>query len=759
MLPPGKTIPLLLGAMVWTCASILPAGEIPKPVELPHLPGETRKKSEVSRKEPVPPEQRKSPWADQLRTITAVRVEKGPVVDGRLDDECWKVADDGGPLFQILPYQGVEPSFRTEFRIVYDSEFLYVGVACHDPSPSEIVALEMVHDGNIESDDHVVIAIDTFLDRRNGYEFMVNPNGARGDALINDNVNENTSWDGIWIAASTIDSEGWKAEMAIPFKTVSFDPGVETWGFNLLRGISRLNQEDRWMSSRPDIDTYNVAEAGNLAGLKGLQQGVGLDIIPYALGRYSYQNDQKDSDFTSEFGADLRYRITPNLTSSVSYNTDFAETEVDARQINLSRFPLFFPEKRAFFLEESGIFSFGGLSDSSPVLPFFSRRIGLSSSGEIVPIVAAGKLTGRVGGFNLGVVNALLEANNGLDMKNAFVGRVSKNVLEQSSVGLIATHGDPNSESENLTVGTDVGYRTSKLWGGDVLQGNAFLLGSFTEGMANADNKSFGSNLSLGDDLYNVGAEFYQVEEDFNPALGFLPRKGVRAYFGSFRYRPRPRAIESVRQLYFVYLNSHYTDLSDRLDTASHTLYPLLVSFHSGDSVSARVIGKFDSPEEPFEISPGVIIPPGDYWWPEYRFGIETASKRTIALELDYGLGEFYDGTKQSYSAEIILKPIRYLLFQLEYSLNRIQLPQGDFDTRLASVRIQASLTPDLGWSNFVQYDNISDAVGFQSRITWEFRPGTKAFLVLNQNIDRDGGDLTWIQSDLTAKVGVTLRF
>lgn len=709
-------------------------------------------------KQPVPAERLRSPWADVHRELVATRVIKGPKLDGRLDDEAWKGAEDGGPLVEFLPYEGVEPSLRTEFRVVYDAENLYVGIACHDPNPDDIVAVELAHDGRISSDDYVIVVIDTFLDRRNGYEFRVNPNGARGEALISDNVNLNESWDGIWMARSRIDEEGWKTEMAIPFKTLSFKPGLETWGFNLFRNIKLRNERNRWVSARPEIHTYNVAEAGNLTGLKGLEQGHGIEVIPYGLTRVRFDNETDEEHSIWELGGDVRYRVTPNLTASLSYNTDFAETEVDARQINLTRFPLFFPEKRGFFLEDSGIFSFGGLSSSS-LLPFFSRRMGLSTAGEVVPITAAGKVTGRIGGTNIGVIDALLDEHDDLGFKNAFVGRISQNILEQSSIGLIATHGDPNSDQENFTTGADFGYRTSKLWGDDVLQGNAFVLGSFTEGEEGNDNKSFGASLSLPNELYSASVQFFQVDEEFNPALGFVPRRGVRAYLGSFSYKPRIWTIDWIRQLYFIYSSSHYTDLGDKLDTASHTFYPLYVTFESADQLYGSVNAQFDSPEEPFEISRNVVIAPDEYWWPSARLGFETASKRPVELEADYSIGRFYDGHKQSYSGSLDLKPIKYLVFRLGYSLNRVQLPEGDFDTRLTSARVQASFTPDLIWYNLIQYDNVSDTVGFQSRVAWEASPGARVFAVLNQSIDRDGADLAWVQSELTVKVGWALRF
>ena len=319
-------------------------------------------------------------------SIEAVRVDEPPDIDGRLDDPVWELAPAAGPLYQYEPLEGDEMSEQTEFRFVYDDEALYIGVWCFDSEPDKILARVMARDDRITDDDSIIVVLDPFLDHRNGYMFMVNPNGARLDALITDNTNINSDWDGIWRARASIDEEGWKAEIEIPFKSLSFDPDSDTWGFNLSRGVKRKSERGRWSSPRRSIRTYNVGEAGRLTGLRDLQQGVGLDVVPYVLGRWTSDRTRASDDVDNEFGGDIRYRVTPNLTASLSYNTDFAETEVDARQVNLTRFPLFFPEKRDFFLEDAGIFEFANLgrfsrrrtliSGSRPpeLLPFFSRR-------------------------------------------------------------------------------------------------------------------------------------------------------------------------------------------------------------------------------------------------------------------------------------------------------------------------------------------------------------------------------------------------
>jgi hypothetical protein len=360
-------------------------------------------------------------------SIRAIRVEVGPDIDGKLDEGLWKNAPAAGPLWQYDPLAGVEMTERTEFRVVYDDHNIYIGVWCYDSEPEKINARVMQRDNrSIYSDDYLYMAFDTFHDQRNGYIFVVNPNGARYDQIVSNNIFLNANWDGVWQAAGSIDDEGWKAELSIPFKSLSFDPNSEIWGFNISRSIARKVERGRWTGAQPHLHTYHVSQGGDIIGLSGLKQGLGIEVSPYLLGRLTRNGE---TNMTGDFGTDARYRITPNLSATLSYNTDFAEAEVDQRQLNFTRFPLFFPERRAFFLEDSGVFEYGGLSVSGgsrglsrPVIPFFTRRIGRDNDGATVPIMVAGKMAGRVGKYNMGITDAVLEDHNGLGMQNVFAG-------------------------------------------------------------------------------------------------------------------------------------------------------------------------------------------------------------------------------------------------------------------------------------------------------------------------------------------------
>jgi hypothetical protein len=728
-------------------------------------------------------EEKKNEALYRRPSITALRVDTPPVLDGKMNDAAWANAQVSEPLRQEQPEEGAPATEKTVFRVVYTSEALYIGVWCFDREPGKIISRLMSRDSPLPKDDAVCIALDPFLDRRNGYWLMVNPNGAQGDALVTNNTDINDDWDGIWSVGARIDEEGWKVEVEIPFKSISFDPEAETWGINISRHIRRRHEWGRWSRPLMDFNTYQVSEAGNLRGIHGIEQGLGLEFTPYAVTKFRDQRELDDTDLLMDIGGDLRYRITPNLSLSMSYNTDFAETEIDRPQINLSRFKIKYPEKRNFFLQEAGIFNFGRNSggrrsgprssskDAEPI-PFFSREVGLTPDRKPRSIVGATKLTGRIGEYNIGLLDAYVDDHEDLPGSNVFVGRISRNILEQSYMGIIATHGDPNSSNDDFLFGADLGLRTSDFLDGDVLQANLWMLGSWKENEGaegvpppedpDSDNSlSFGGNIELPNDNYNANLQFFQVGEDFDPALGFVRRESVRAYISEFGYKPRPRDFYDIRQLFFSYSNSFYTDLNDELETASHSLYPLYILTNEGDRLWSKVTYENDSPTSDFEVSSseGISITAGDYWWPTYRVGIDTSSKRLVEFEFSHSFGGYYDGDRNSWQTEIAVRPSKYFSIRADYELESISLPQGNFKERLASIRTRVSLSPQLNWSNLLQYYSDGDQVGFQSRIHWEYEPGSNMYLVLNQGIDRNDGRLRWTESDLTFKIGLSLRF
>src|SRR3989475_1709628 len=397
---------------------------------------------------------------------TARRATETIRIDGRLDEADWQRAEPIGPLRQREPIENSEPSEQTSVRVLDDDNALYIAVVCDDRSTDGIVSTQLTRDANLDVDDRITIVLDPFFDHRNGFFFQVNPAGARADGQVSNNSETlSRDWDGIWNAAARISDDGWVAEIEIPFKTLRFKPGQSVWGLNIERQIKRRQETDRWAAPRQNIWIGNLAEAGRLEGLDGLRQGLGLDVRPYVSGG----EGNSGGEFTG--GIDIFQNITPNLNAAITVNTDFAETEADIRQVNLTRFPLFFPEKRTFFLEGAGVFDVAGLGGGTDLIPFFTRRIGIKGNEDIgggqVPIGAGAKIVGRQSDYNIGVLD--VETRDlpaaSLRRQNLFAARVSRNLFEQSWVGAIVTNGNPDGAGNNTLLGADARLATSKFRG------------------------------------------------------------------------------------------------------------------------------------------------------------------------------------------------------------------------------------------------------------------------------------------------------
>ena len=700
--------------------------------------------------------------ADKKPSIAALRLAPGEgiKVDGRLEEDAWRRAEKGSGFRQYDPGRGTPATERTEFAIAYDRDHLYVAVWCYDSEPGVVMARTMRRDRVFTGSDFVYLFFDTFHDQRNGYVFVVNPTGAQSDALITNNTGRNFSWDGIWMSDARITDEGWFVEMAIPFKTVSFDPDGTVWGFNMSRRIRRKNEAIRWTGWKDEIRSHNASEAGDITGLHGMRQGLGLEFSPYAVGRYETGEDASDV-LGGDLGGDLRYRLTPGFSATVSYNTDFAETEVDQRVVNFTRFPLFFPEKRDFFLEDSGIYRFG---PSSPrkgptLLPYFSRRIGLSD-GRIVPIRMAAKLAGRVGDYDVGVTHAMVAGPPGQDDQHVVAARVTKQVFSQSRLGVIATGGNPDSDLGNYVGGMDFVYRTNELFGDKFLEAHLYALGNYAEVASGGENTdyAFGGQVSYPNDRWEGSLAYTEIGRGFDPALGFVRRTGIRSGSGSIRWKHRPGGSGWYRELSFGADAKVTTRTSGGLDSAQVGVAPLIVEFGTTDELSLRVSHAIDRPREPFELG-DVTVPAGEYSWTRAGLEFETTSTRPVWGELGLRVGEFYDGWRGQCSAEVEWNPNAHFRINGTYQYNLVELEGGSFEAHVGSLGVNWNVTPDLGWSFLAQYDSLSNEVGFNSRIRWEYSPGSTLYLVLNQALSSRDGGLDLDHSDLTLKANATFRF
>ena len=503
------------------------------------------------------------------KTLAMVRTDTPPVIDGVMD-EVWSTGALIDDLHQTDPVEYAEPSEKTVVRVLFDKDFLYFSAMLYYEDSSKIIANKLIQGSNLRFDDKFRVYINPFNDGRNGYIFQTNANGIRTDGILENVTDMNFDWTGIWYAAAQYTDYGWFAEVAIPYKTISFDPNSDSWGLSILRGIESNTEDVAWTSYNRSVNPSNF---GTMTGLEGLEQGKGLDIIPGASATYRRQYDPSNSDSDLEPTLDAFYKFTPNLTGALTFNSDFSATNVDARQVQLSRFSIFFPEQRKFFLQEADIFEFGGLQTNGK--PFFSRRIGIGPSGEQLDLEAGGKLTGRIGRWNIGAL-AVQQGGNAGEVPDGgrlvadselFVGRVSANVLGQSTIGGIVTYGNPTGDLDNSLVGADFNYLNTRSFDNITIDGQLWYQESNTEGV-DGDESAWGVKLrSPNQTGWKARIQHQSIGEDFCPALGFVNRRGIKRNDAYLGYTKRFAAGSKLRSVESGIDWLHITDSDGNLET------------------------------------------------------------------------------------------------------------------------------------------------------------------------------------------------
>lgn len=703
--------------------------------------------------------------AQPLRSFLEIHlVAQPPVIDGKLDDPCWKDAMPLTNFTQVLPAEGALATERTEVRIAYDHDHLYIAVRCFDREPDKIIAKQMQHDNAIDSDDQVKIAFDTFFRQHEGYFFAVNPAGARSEGLIQNFSQENLLWDAVWQARTRIDAEGWTAEIAIPFKSLSFDPQHDTWGCNIERIIRRKQETVRWAALSRATPMTSLADFSELRGLHDLRQGRGLEVKPFISLRYQDDAVNHHHQWKLKPGGDLTYNLTPSLKANATINTDFAEAEVDQRVVNLSHFAFTLPEKRDFFLQDAALFSFGALegldSLDSATAYYYSRRIGLSASGQPVDILAGGRLTGRIGETNVALLDVQQDKDSieGLPAKNLFVGRITTKVLTESNVGLIVTHGDPGAVGNNTLAGLDFNYLDSRLPNKKQLVGHASVLLSSSDRLG-GEGTAFGTGLSYPNEPLGAYLSFRQIGEKFDPGLGFVAERGIREYISKVSYVWRPNTT-LVRSVSLVTRPYYTTDLHDRLVSEDFEAPTLIFTTSAEDALTLKHIISRDIFKEPFAILPGIVIPPGNYDIGRTTVRFVSSAARPVSVNLLYITGAtYYTGNRTEYTGILDWRPSRFVTAGVSYQLREVRLREGKFAVRLASATLNLAFTPDLSWNSAVQYDNLSSQVGLNSRLRYTYRPGSDLYFVVNQGWDYDERRFQRLTTAITTKIGATLRF
>ena len=677
-------------------------------------------------------------------TVTASQADRSPIdLDGRLDDPAWQSAGVISDLTQQNPRPGEPTPYRTEVRFLVSGDTLFVGIRCDDPQPDRIAVHTMQRDGVMRGDDTVSLVFDTFGDGRSGYIFKINAAGTRKDGLISGPESLSFDWDGIWNARTQRTNDGWTAEIEIPAQSLRFTPGLEAWGLNIERFIARDRTTLRWSAPVLDATLTDLRRAGRLEGLSGLRQGRGLSISPYALVR-THQDHVEDHGFVQgDGGLDVTYNLTPELTGVLTINTDFAETEVDNRQVNLTRFALFFLEKRTFFLEGSNIFNFGvGLG--SDFIPFFSRRIGLYDGAQ-VPILGGLKVLGRSGRWGLGVLDVVTDETDETERANLFTGRVTYDVDDHLRLGAIATSGDPDGVSDNTLVGIDAVWQTSTFHGDKNFSfgGWAALSGG---DVPEGQDYGWGFKIDYPNDLWDVFLTVKEFGDALDPALGFLPRPGTRWYQGGGAYQPRPQGgfFDWVRQFYFECYMTYVEDLDGEVESWRLFTAPFNAQTESGEHLEANVVPQFERLTEPFEIVEGVVIPPGDYDFTRFRVEAQSSRHRPWRVGATVWFGDFYTGRLTQVEAfASYTTPAGHLQLRLDTENNFAHLAEGEFIQRLFLFKTVYAFTPDHVLSLFSQYDSESRNLGFNARFRWTIEPGNDLFIVWNHDWARplDGMD------------------
>jgi hypothetical protein len=713
-------------------------------------------------------------------TLRAVRVDVPLDVDGLLEESVYRIVPGASDFIQQEPHEGEPATERTEVWVLFDEKNVYVTARCWDSQPDKIVANEMRRDNfNIFFNDNFAVILDTFYDRRNGFLFHTNPVGGLADSYVTDERDNNRDWNTVYESKSRRFSGGWTVEMSIPFKSLRYSAGPsQIWGINFRR-IVRSKNEHSYLTRIPAAygqrGVIKVSSAATLVGIEPPAQSKNLELKPYAVAGVATDRTvvpSVESDLHFDAGFDLKYGLTRSLILDFTYNTDFAQVEEDEVQVNLTRFDLFFPEKRDFFLEGQGIFAFGGVAtrggggggggggmggeqSNTPIL-FFSRRIGLSDETQ-VPIDTGGRLTGRAGPYSIGVlgIGTGEVAAEGALATNFSVIRLKRDILRRSNVGVIATRRSPavSGRGSNEVYGVDGNFN---FFANSAV--NTYYARSSTDGRSGKD-ASYRAQIDLNTDRYGFETEYLAVGENFNPEIGFLRREDFRRSFARARFSPRPKSLRGIRKVGWEGSLEYITDGAGRLETREAQA-KLTLDFESSDQMVVEYSRNYELLPEPFEIESGVVIPLGGYSFQDVRASFQMGPQRKVSGRLSLRQGSFYDGarTEASYTGRAEISP--RLTIEPRLSWNWVDLPQGRFTTKLVSTRVNFSLSPRIFVGALLQYSSSSDSLATNVRFRWEYEAGSDLFLVYNDGRTTEGPGFPLLQNrSLVVKFTRLFRF
>lgn len=679
-----------------------------------------------------------------------VHTGQAPVLDGRLSKDEWKDAAYVYNFTQKEPLEGSAISEPTIVLIKYDKDNIYFGIRCFDKEAQKIVANERRRDYDLSENDYFEIIIDTFHDQRNAYYFATNSLGARLDGEVkSEGAHINWEWDGIWKSSARKDKYGWTAEIAIPFKTLRFDNSDElTWGINFGRYIPRKREEAYWapISRDDDFDSigkFKPSKFGTLNGLRNIKQQQRFQIKPYAIGGVERDFEFGTSiDKLGEVGLDTKVHLTSNLVADLTVNTDFAQVEADVEQVNLSRFSLFFPEKRDFFIEGLDIFNIGAQSFGEPLsLLFFSRNIGLDA-----PIIGGVKMTGKEGPYEIGLLNVYTNSNKlGRPKTNYAALRVKRDVLQRSYIGFMGLSRDSGIRDDyNRTFAIDGSFSFD-----NNINVNGYFAKTQTPGLKGKDTNSF-VDFSWGTDMFYTNASFTDIGKNFNPEMGFLQWQDIRRYTLKLTSSPRPKLF-NTRQTYLSYELDYITDHNNQLQY--RIIEPTIYNMFNDESYIFVGLGNYyDRVQFPFPLG-STLIQPGIYKYNVFTVSYGSDRSRKVSGIIQGGAGSFYNGEFQSVGLYTYLRPDDRFAIDLNWEWNRVDVPfpNGKFTTSILGARINYSFTTDLFAKAYIQWNDVEKKIISNFLVRYRYKPGSDFYFVYNEE-SNTGGKFRTANRTLIAK-------
>ena len=680
----------------------------------------------------------------ELYQIGAVRVEQGPEIDGVLDDPVWQTAAVINQFVQQEPNEGAPATERTEVRVLYEGRTLFLGVRAFDSSPDGPIASEMRRDADrILEEDNFQVILDTFMDSRSAYMFVVSPLGAQLDQQVFDEGGRdrrasgsaiNRDWDGVWSVSASPTSDGWVAEIAIPMVTLRFpDSDPQTWGINFMRNIRRKNEQVFWAPIPRAFTLTRVSLAGSLTDLEDLSQGRDLRIKPYVTGggRRQREGVSTDNSTQRDVGLDVKYGVTGGLSLDLTYNTDFAQVEVDNEQVNLTRFALFFPEKREFFLENAGQFAVGTTNSTGRIADlFFTRRIGLSEARTNVPIIGGARLTGKIGQNNIAIMDLQTEDAVGEPGQNFLVARYSRDIFQRSQIGGLFINKEASRGGRfNRTFATDIRLSITPS-----LTVDGFLAGTSSRGVS---DEQFGGHVRAGwlSRSWRIYSEYTDLEDNFNPEVGFVPRVGIRRSKFHFEGNPRPGKW-GIRMMEPMWNVTVFQDQTGRLVSRQYH-HMVRTQFDSGAAINIMYNRRFERLDDPFQVTSDVVIDPGKYRFYDLRLSYNSDPSRVFTYSVNYGPQTFYDGNRTDMSLRAGVRVTNKLATSARFSRSDIDLPAGAFTADIGSFQVDYAFSPAVSLRTFTQYNSSADQWSTSARFRYIYRPGSDIYVVYD-DVRRD---------------------